>query len=114
MSTVTVVTASTFDKEVHKSKIPVVIDFWAPWCGPCKAMAPVFKKMAETYAGKVKFVKVDIDDNEELAKQFRITAVPTLVFVSGGKRIASVAGACNQREMILAIQKHFDISVNAR
>jgi thioredoxin 1 len=77
------VTGSTFESEVISSPLPVVIDFWAPWCGPCRAIAPVLDKMAQQWAGQVKVVKVNVDEEPEIAGTFNIRSIPTLVAMSG-------------------------------
>lgn len=82
-----------FQDVVVKSATPVVVDFYADWCGPCKAMEPVFNQLSKEYDGKVKFVKVDTDDNQELAGQFGIMSIPTTMFFSKGKVEDIVVGA---------------------
>lgn len=79
------ITAANFEAEVMKSDIPVMIDFWASWCGPCKMLAPVVSKIAEEYAGKVKVGKVNVDEQPELAGAFNISSIPTLVVIKEGK-----------------------------
>ena len=82
-----------FQKEVIDSAIPVIVDFWAPWCGPCKFLAPVFEELAGEYAGKVKFAKLNTDESQELAIQYGIFGIPTLKVFSGGKEIDTMSGA---------------------
>lgn len=83
--TVKHVTAKEFESEVLRSNQPVLVDFYAPWCGPCKMLTPVLEKLAVLYAGKVKILKVDTDQEPELASAFRIRGVPTLIFFVDGK-----------------------------
>ncbi|MDG6988939.1 MAG: thioredoxin [Nitrososphaerota archaeon] len=90
---VTVVQGSSFQEEVVKSPRPVVVDFYADWCGPCKMMEPVIHQLSKEYEGKVKFVKVDTDSNQELATQFGIMSIPTVMFFSKGKVEDIVVGA---------------------
>ena len=74
----------SFDKVVLKSELPVVVDFWAPWCGPCRMMSPLMDQIAKEYAGKVLVAKVNIDENEALAEQYQVQTIPTLLFVKNG------------------------------
>ncbi len=82
-----------FQEEVVRSSMPVVVDFYADWCGPCKMIAPVMEQLSKEYAGKAKFVKIDTDDNQELASQFGIMSIPTVMFFSKGKVEDIVVGA---------------------
>ena len=91
--TVVAVQANMFQDEVVKSSQPVVVDFYADWCGPCKMIEPVIHKLSEEYQGKVKFVKVDTDANQELAAQFGIMSIPTVMFFAKGKVEDIVVGA---------------------
>ncbi len=91
--TVVAIQGNEFQDEVVKSNQPVVVDFYADWCGPCKIIEPVIHKLSEEYQGKVKFVKVDTDANQELATQFGIMSIPTVMFFSNGKVEDIVIGA---------------------
>ena len=91
--TVTAIQGSRYLVEVVKSSQPVVVDFYADWCGPCKIIEPVIHKLSEEYQGKVKFVKVDTDANQELAMQFGIMSIPTVMFFSKGKVEDIIIGA---------------------
>ncbi|HEU0337104.1 MAG TPA: thioredoxin [Gaiellaceae bacterium] len=89
----TAVTESTFDLEVIKSDTPVIVDFWAEWCGPCHAVAPVLDKIVEERAGEVKLVKVNIDEERELADRYGIASIPTMILFKDGEPSAAAIGA---------------------
>ncbi|HVO38184.1 MAG TPA: thioredoxin [Spirochaetia bacterium] len=88
-----VVTKTNFNDEVIGSKVPVVADFWAEWCGPCKMIAPVLKDLAAEYKDKLKVAKIDVDAEPELAMQFNIVSIPTLLFFNGGQVVKQQIGA---------------------
>ncbi len=87
------VTDATFDAEVLRSETPVVVDFWAPWCGPCHAVEPVFASLAEEHEGLVKFVKLDIDQNLQTASRYEVLSIPTAILFEGGEARETVIGA---------------------
>lgn len=87
------VTDATFEDEVLNHELPVVVDFWAEWCGPCRMVAPILDKLAGEYAGKVRIAKVDVDANPGLAQAFRIQSIPTMMFIKEGKIVGQQAGA---------------------
>src|SRR5512138_1507231 len=82
-----------FENEVIKSVTPVVVDFWAPWCGPCRMLAPVTEKLADSYTGKVKFCKINVDENPETSMKYGVRSIPTLIFFKGGEQKESSVGA---------------------
>ena len=85
-------TSESFEQEVLQSDIPVVVDFWAPWCGPCKAMAPIFDEVSQSFEGKVKFAKVNVDENQELAQQYGVMSIPTLAVFKNGEKADTWVG----------------------
>jgi thioredoxin 1 len=88
-----VVTESTFEQEVLKSETPVLVDFWAEWCGPCHAVAPILEKIAEERAGELRLVKVNIDEEPEIAERYGIASIPTMVLFKDGEPAAAAIGA---------------------
>lgn len=84
---------ATFEEEVVNADVPVVVDFWAEWCGPCKMIAPIVEELSGEYEGRVKFTKLDVDSNPQTAMQFGIRGIPTLLIFNGGKAVDQVVGA---------------------
>jgi thioredoxin 1 len=83
---------NAFESEVIKSNLPVMVDFWAPWCGPCRAIAPTIEALEKSYAGKIKFVKVNVDDNPQTPTKYAIQAIPTLIFFKNGQVVEQITG----------------------
>jgi thioredoxin 1 len=93
------VDTANFDAEVLRAAGPVLVDFWAPWCGPCRAIAPVLDTISQEQEGKVKVVKVNVDDNQQLAVRFSVQAVPTLIIFKGGQPVDRVVGVVPRDEL---------------
>ncbi len=87
------ITDASFKSEVTDSPVPVLVDFWAPWCGPCKMIAPVLEEIAQEYEGKAKIVKINIDDNQNTAAQFGVRSIPTLILFKNGNEVEKIIGA---------------------
>jgi len=99
MANVLDVTVSSFDAEVLQASVPVLVDFWAPWCGPCRAMAPVLDAVNQEQAGNVKIVKVNVDDNQQLAAKYAVQAIPTLIIFKDGQPADRVVGVIARDEL---------------
>ena len=106
MSNVGDVTDVTFEAEVLKSPIPVLVDFWAPWCGPCRAVAPVVDEIANEYKGRLKVLKLNTDENPKTAQSYRISGIPSLMVFKNGQPVEQVVGAVPKSTLSLAVEKH--------
>lgn len=94
-----------FEQEVLKSATPVLVDLWAPWCGPCRLIAPLVEELAGTYQGKVKFGKLNVDDHPQLAAQYRVMNIPTLLLFKGGREIDRLVGVQPKQELISRLDR---------
>ena len=102
---IVILNESNFDSEVLKSATPVLVDFWAEWCGPCKMLTPVLDELAGEYAGKVKIGKVNVDDNGMLAANYRISAIPALLLFKGGEVIDQAVGLKSKKDLKASLDK---------
>lgn len=105
MSTIEV-TDETFQTDVLDAPVPVLVDFWAPWCAPCRMVAPILEELAETYAGQITVAKVNVDDNPIVAQQLRIQSIPTLVLFDGGQPVRAVQGALPREALVELIESN--------
>ncbi|MEL4895739.1 thioredoxin [Crocosphaera sp. Alani8] len=106
MSAAAQVTDSSFKADVLESEVPVLVDFWAPWCGPCRMVAPVVEEIAEQYVGQVKVVKLNTDENPNTASQYGIRSIPTLMIFKGGQRVDMVVGAVPKTTLATTLEKY--------
>lgn len=100
------VTDDTFEAEVTSSNIPVLVDFWAPWCGPCKAIAPMLDELAASHEGKIKVVKINVDDNPKTPGKFTVRGIPTLILFKNGEVADQLVGAVPKAQLDEIIQKN--------
>jgi thioredoxin 1 len=104
------VTEDTFEREVLRSSVPVVVDFYADWCGPCKAAEPILRQISGNLAGRIKFTKVNVDESETISRSFGIHSIPTYVFVDRGKERGREIGAIEAQEFRTILKRHFDFA----
>lgn len=104
------VTDAAFEKTVLQSSVPVIVDFWAPWCGPCKMVAPILDKLAKEYEGKVLIAKINTDENPEWMMKYGIQGIPTMLFVAGGKIVHRQVGALPERMLRDTVTQFLEVA----
>ena len=108
MAKPTVVTDITFDTEVLGSTLPVLVDFWAVWCGPCRLIAPIVDEIATEYDGKVRVMKLDVDENQNTAMNFGVMGIPTLILFKGGKAVERITGYMPKERLLAKLLPHMN------
>lgn len=104
------VTDAVFEQSVLKSSVPVIVDFWAPWCGPCKAVAPILEKLAQEFADRVVIAKINTDENPQWAGQYGVQGIPTMLFIVNGKEIHRQVGALPERMLRQTVAQFLEIA----
>jgi thioredoxin 1 len=97
-------TVDNFEAEVLQSDVPVLVDFWAAWCGPCRIMNPIVEELAETFEGKAKIAKLNVDEQDALALQYHVMAIPTLIFFNQGERVETIEGVIAKDELVAKLE----------
>jgi thioredoxin 1 len=104
---------STFEKTILKSPVPVIVDFWAPWCGPCRMVAPTLEKIAKEYDGKLLVAKVNTDENQEWAMHYGVRGIPTMLFISGGEVVHEQVGAVPHEYLKQIVDKFLELTAKS-
>ena len=104
--TVGVATDANFKAEVEDSKLPTLVDFWAPWCGPCRVVGPIVEDLAKEFSGRLKVMKLDVDENPQVAMKLKITGIPTVLLFKNGQIVDQAVGALPKRLFVDMIEKH--------
>ena len=103
---VSVATDANFKAEVEDSQLPTLVDFWAPWCGPCRAVAPIVEDLAKEFSGRLKVMKLDVDENPQVATKLKISGIPTVLLFKNGQVVDQAVGAMPKRLFVDMIEKH--------
>jgi len=103
------VTDNSFEQEVLKAETLVLVDFWAPWCGPCRAEAPIVEELSKDYANRLKVVKLNVDENRKIAQAYSINSIPRLYLFKDGQLVEQIVGAAPKSDLVLAINKHIKL-----
>lgn len=103
---VNVATDANFKAEVEDSQLPTLVDFWAPWCGPCRAVAPIVEDLAKEFSGRLKVMKLDVDENPQVATKLKISGIPTVLLFKNGQVVDQAVGAMPKRLFVDMIEKH--------
>lgn len=98
-------TSDNFEKEVYQAEVPVLVDFYADWCGPCKAMGPVVEELAREYQGKAKVGKINTDENQNIAMEYGVMSIPTFIVFKGGKAVKKMIGMQDKRNLVAAVEE---------
>ncbi|HSX40407.1 MAG TPA: thioredoxin [Candidatus Saccharimonadales bacterium] len=101
----TIFSDANFDAEVHKSTLPVLVDFWAPWCGPCRAVSPIVEELGKEFEGKLKVGKLNVDDNQQSSSQYGVMSIPTLMIFKNGKPVKTMIGAQSKENIKKGIEE---------
>jgi thioredoxin 1 len=110
MSALPEVTQANFQRDVLTNDQPVLVDFWAPWCGPCRMLAPVVEKLAVTHAGQIKFVKLNTDENPSVAGEYQVSGIPCLILFKGGQEVGRLVGFKHEAEISHMLQRHLAVA----
>ena len=106
MSKAIEVTDATFEQEVKNAELPVLVDFWAPWCGPCRKIAPIIDEIAEEYQGRIKIVKLNTDDNIRTAQEYSISGIPSLIIFKNGEAVERLVGLMQKSTLQSSVEKY--------
>ncbi len=112
MSSVVQVNEVNFEKEVLHSDVPVLVDFYADWCGPCRALAPIVEELAQELSGRLKVAKLDVDQNEQLSSKFGVQSIPTLILFRNGQEVERLVGFMPKAQLLQHLEKHLSATAS--